>query len=79
MIGTLETTLLFQEVKIANTEYGINTVDNFIILCLMIMLSQVLSGLPMEITSLLALLRCSDSVINLGGLIPSINLTVDLS
>jgi len=64
--------------KTANTEFGINMVANYTIPLPMIMSSQALSGRQMEITSLLAHLRCSDYVISLDGLIHSISRSVAL-
>ena len=77
VIGIQATILLSLVEKTANIVYGINMVVNFIAHHLMIMLLQASNGLLMEIISQLEVLKCSDCVINLDGLIHSTNLKLD--
>jgi len=76
VIGTLATTSSFLVEKIVNIAYGTNMEDNSIALLLTIMSFQASSGPPMEIISLLDLLKCSDYATSQGGLTPSTSLTL---
>lgn len=78
MTGIQETTLSFQLEKIASIEFGTSMEDNCTAVLLMIMSLQALSGLQMEISSQLDLLKCSDYVTDLDGPTVSISQTVDL-